>query len=392
MTHTRWATWFLLLASTMTILASATLAPAMPAMTEAFSALPSAEFWVKMTLTLPGLVIALCAPLAGALVDRWNSQKLLMYALAAFAVSGFLGFYWQASLWLILFSRALMGSAVALIMVSCTTIASRYFEGPNFSRYMGWQAAFGGFGGVLFLSIAGVLAEQHWTWVFAIYGLSLLVLPGVWRFVKAPPLQDQDSSKTTPATKWMSQAFAGCCVLAFVEIIVLYGLTIHLPFYLSHHHASATEIGFVIAGFLLAMSCLSMSYGYFRRYFGIKQLHMIGWIVIALGFAFLSVVETIPRIVCSSLIVGTGLGLIRPNLVVWLFEFVPPMMRGKAMGIMMTCYFTGQFMSPVLLEPLTSSLGYALFFRSLAVIISMVVVVVCLTYFMWLSKRQADVI
>ncbi|MBD1583972.1 MFS transporter [Pseudoalteromonas sp. S16_S37] len=380
MSQTRLATWFLLLASTMTVLASATLAPALPAMTAAFSHIDNAAFWTKMTLALPGLVIALCAPLAGSLVDKFNSQKLLVSALGLFLLSGGLGYYWQASLWLILFSRALMGVAVAFIMVSGTTIAARYFEGPRFSGFMGLQAAFGGFGGVLFLTLAGFLAEQHWTWVFAIYALALLVLPGVWLWVKVPELKAPQGPQVAMPAHWMNRTFVVCCTLALVEIVVLYGLTIHLPFHLTELGHSASTIGLVIAAFLLAMASVSVGYGRARQHLSIKQTHLAGWLVTACGFALLGWVTSLLAIVGASVVIGAGLGLIRPNLVVWLFEFVPPAMRGKAMGIMTTCYFTGQFISPVLFEPAIASLTFSNFCIALALLILVVSCVVSVLY------------
>lgn len=373
MSHSRLTTCFLLLASTMTVLASATLAPALPAMTATFSHIDNAAFWAQMTLALPGLIIAVCAPLVGALVDKFNSQKLLISGLALFLVSGVLGYIWQYSIWLILFSRALMGVAVALIMVSGTTLAGRYFEGPRFSNYMGLQAAFGGFGGVLFLSVAGFLAEQHWSWVFAIYSLSLLVLPGVLLWVKAPEIKEYQGQAANRPKGWMNKTFLLCCALALVEIVVLYGLTLHLPFHLAALGHSASTIGLVIAAFLLAMASVSVSYGRVRSLLSVKQTHVFGWIIVALGFTLLSFVNGLTNITVSGLVIGVGLGLVRPNLVVWLFEFVPPMMRGKAMGIMTTCYFSGQFISPLVFEPAILALGFEVFCLVLAALIALVI-------------------
>ncbi|TMS64116.1 MFS transporter, partial [Pseudoalteromonas sp. S1941] len=90
--------------------------------------------------------------------------------------------------------------------------------------------------------------------------LSLLVLPWVWLWVKVPAFRLPPQTQSLPIS-WMNRTFLLCCTLALVEIIVLYGLTIHLPFYLSAQQASASTIGLVIAGFLFAMSCVSMGYG-----------------------------------------------------------------------------------------------------------------------------------
>ena len=102
MSQMRLATWFLLLASTLTVMASAPLAPALPGMTAAFTGVSEAAFWTKMTLALPGLVIAICAPLVGSWVDRLPAYLLLRSGLVVFIISAALGYYWQFSLLLVL--------------------------------------------------------------------------------------------------------------------------------------------------------------------------------------------------------------------------------------------------------------------------------------------------
>ncbi|RXJ73566.1 hypothetical protein CS022_08660 [Veronia nyctiphanis] len=182
----KFRTLALLLASTMTVMAGATLAPALPGMQLAFSDLPQSEFWVKMSMALPGLVIALCAPFVGQMLDKSRKKAILVVALFAYAATGVAGYFWPDSIWLILASRAMLGVAVACIMVGCTTLAGYYFKGPDLARYMGLQAAFGGFGGVVFLALAGVLAEQNWHFVFCIYLLALVITPFVMLFVTEP--------------------------------------------------------------------------------------------------------------------------------------------------------------------------------------------------------------
>ncbi len=60
------------------------------------------------------------------------------------------------------------------------------------------------------------------------------------------------------------------------------------------------------------------------------------------------------------------------------------------MGIMTTCYFTGQFISPVLFEPMIANLGFQLFFIYLAMTIASVAVLVAGIYLLnqkkWLKQ------
>jgi len=55
----------LLIASTLTVMAGATIAPALPEMNKAFQDIPNSEFLVKLVLTITSLFIAIGAPISG---------------------------------------------------------------------------------------------------------------------------------------------------------------------------------------------------------------------------------------------------------------------------------------------------------------------------------------
>ncbi|WP_087023200.1 MFS transporter [Thaumasiovibrio subtropicus] len=382
----RLRTLFLLLASTMTVMAGATLAPALPGMANAFSHLPQAEFFVKLAMTLPGLAIAICAPLVGRLLDRSNKKPVLVSALLIYALSGVAGYFWQESMTAILFSRVCLGVAVAAIMVGCTTLASDYFAGPKLGQYMGLQAAFGGLGGVVFLALAGMIAEQHWSSVFFIYLLAALVLPGVMVWIDEPTKSDTDKQAIDSAPQINRRGILLCYTLASAEIFVLYSLTLQLPFMLPEMLSvqgdiSATESGLWLAGFLLVMSLVSMGYGRLSQWLTIQRLHLLGWTVIGVGIALLS---TASGYIVTSLSLGLaamGLGMVRPNLIVWLFSFTPPSRRGEVIGGITTCFFAGQFATPFISEPIISfTNSYSAFIGGLGILLITVCVTVTLLH------------
>ena len=383
------ATLFLLLASTMTVMAGATLAPALPGMKAAFSSLPHAEFWVKMALSAPGLVIAICAPLVGMLLDHGHKKVLLTGALLWYGASGFAGYLFQDSIIAILISRIALGVAVAGVMVSCTTLAGDYFKGPKLGQYMGLQAAFGGFGGVAFLSVAGVLAEQHWSNVFFVYLLALAVFPGVMAFLTEPK-QGASKSEDYNGPSAAGNSLYICYALAALEVVVLYSLTLQLPFLLQGLNiGGSSDSGFILALLLLAMSLVSLGYGWISRYFSIAMLHLGGWTLISVGLLGLSQSQIIEAILPALLLVGIGLGLIRPNLIVWLFSFTPLAMRGKVIGGITTCFFLGQFISAIITEPLVQTYGYSMLFFLMAVIGLVVVGCVALYKLVQATSQRA---
>jgi MFS family permease len=54
---------------------------------------------------------------------------------------------------------------------------------------------------------------------------------------------------------------------------------------------------------------------------------------------------------------GMGLGILMPNMSVWLSSAVPDALRGRALGGLSTSMFLGQFLSPIVTQSLTKSMG-----------------------------------
>jgi MFS family permease len=131
------------------------------------------------------LFIVLAGPLTGWFLDRKGRLPLLIPAMLLYAIAGSSGLYLD-SIWSILAGRALLGVAVAGIMTSATTLIADYYKGPERSQFMGWQAAFMNFGGIVFLTAGGGLAEMGWRWPFIIYLSSLLLVPLVYYSLTEP--------------------------------------------------------------------------------------------------------------------------------------------------------------------------------------------------------------
>lgn len=359
----------LLLASTMTVMAGATIAPALPAMEKVFHSIAHAEFLVKMVLAVPGLMIALGAPLVGLLLDRWQKKKLLVGAIFAYGITGVAGYFLEHTLYGLLISRILLGLAVAGVMVTCTTLVADYFQGMKRSRYMGLMAAFGGFGGVAFVALGGVLAEWHWTAPFTLYSLAFLVLPALVLFIHEPERQisPEHSAPSAPTSGTLTTF---CYALAVIELLLLYMVPVHLPFYAPELGINnGLETGLAIAFMLLVMSTTSMIYHRIQARLSFPLLHGVGLLSLAVGYILLGGASTAFTALLALTISGIGLGLIRPNVVIWLLSVTPPAKRGRVMGGLTTCFFVGQFLSPLITQPIAQASGYANLFQWTGVLV-----------------------
>ena len=124
-------------------MSGATISPSLPGIQEQFSGTANAELLTRLVLTIPALFIAVCAPLAGTLVDRLGRKPVLLYSVILYGLSGGSGFV-LSNLYTILAGRALLGVAVAGVMTSATTLIADYYVGEERSRVLGIQAAFYG--------------------------------------------------------------------------------------------------------------------------------------------------------------------------------------------------------------------------------------------------------
>ncbi|MCC3498259.1 MAG: MFS transporter [Microcoleus sp. PH2017_15_JOR_U_A] len=187
----------LLLVSTLTVMAGATIAPSLPAMRQHFSAVPNADYWVRLVLTAPALFIAIGAPIAGIAIDRFGRKGLLGLSVFLYGFAGSSGFLLD-QIGLILLGRMLLGFSVAGIMTTATTLIADYYIGVARSQFLGLQAAFMGFGGMIFLTLGGYLADRNWRQPFLIYLMAWLILPLIL-LVLPEPDRHQDAVQQTGA-------------------------------------------------------------------------------------------------------------------------------------------------------------------------------------------------
>ena len=79
--------------------------------------------------------------------------------------------------------------------------------------------------------------------------------------------------------------------------------------------------------------------------------------VAAIGYGIISFAGSYNLVLLGLIIAGLGFGLLMPNLNVWLSSIISDSLRGRALGGLTTFFFLGQFLSPIVSQPITNSLG-----------------------------------
>lgn len=356
----------LLAAAGLTVMSGATIAPSLPAIAEHFSGTPNADLLTRLVLTIPALSIAVCAPLAGLIVDRYGRKRLLILATLAYVASGTSGVVLD-TLPAILIGRALLGVSVAGVMTAATTLVGDYLSGTARARFLGLQSAFMAFGGVVVLSGGGLLAELHWRGPFFVYLTALFLVPFMVATLYEPErtphsMPSADSRGPDPAGASASgwRLIALIYAVALATFVAFYMLPVQLPFYLKAMGVPEPSLaGLAIASGALVAAIVSMSYARIRARLSHRSIVALGFALMGVGYGIVAAADSYGVILAAMVMNGLGMGSVMPNLSVWLMARAPAALRGRAVGGLSASIFLGQFLSPLAIEPIAGPFGLA---------------------------------
>lgn len=354
----------LLLASSLTVMAGATVSPALPLMTKHFAGtIADSETLVtlvKLIITIPALFVVFGSPFAGKIVDRYGRKTLLLSSALVYGLAGCSGLFLN-DLIPILIGRAFLGLAVAGVMVSATTLIADYYSGSARSAFMGLQAGSMGLGGVLFLTLGGALAKQNWHFPFGIYLFAWLIVPAIALFIPEPDRSapiDKNRSGDRPAQSLPIAIMAIVYGLTVISQIAFYLIPVQLPFFLEGLvKAAPDQSGMAIAFCTLFSAFASVSYGKLKQRIDFVGLLPIIFGCMGIGYLLIGQGSTWVQVLVGLAIAGIGLGILMPNMNVWISTAVPNAFRGQALGGLSTSLFLGQFLSPIIAQPFTKSIG-----------------------------------
>jgi len=343
----------------MTVLAGALLAPALPDMAEAFRDVPNAEFLVRLTLTMPALFIAIGAPFAGMLLDRVGRKPIIAASLVLYGIAGTSGFF-ADSLLVILIGRAFLGLSVAGVMTGFTTLIADYFKGARLNQFLGYQGAFIGFGGVVFLLLAGFLAEIGWQFPFLIHLSAFLVLPGVLFAVDEPAREKASKELESKKATFPLRPLIIIYSITFITMAIEFVIVLQLPFYLTAvGGATNSQVGIALAAQTFAAVFTALLYRRIRARLSFLSISAFIFLAIGINHIIISTTASYGIVLVALLIGGLGLGVLAPNLGAWVASTAPSSMMGRAMGGFAVFLFVGQFFAPIISEPLIVQLGFS---------------------------------
>ena len=363
----------LLMAASLTTMANATIAPALPGLERLFAGDPNAALLTRLLVPAPSLSVAIFAPLAGIAADRIGRRPLLLFGVILFVLSGCAGLV-LPDLPTIFASRLVLGIAVALIMTAQTALIGDYFTGDDRNALTGLQISARNLGGLVFILSAGWVATLSPRLPFAIYALAAAFLPLMWLvIVDLPRLSPAGVNLADPSDK------QGGWRLPLALLVLLQGATnmiffimpTQLAFFLdAQGYDSAIMTGSALGVLMLSGGGFALLYARIQRAVGYAGIFALGYGAMALGFLMLLLASTTAAIFAAVAAIGAGYALVSPGFVALALNLAPAQKRGLAGGILTASIFIGQFCSPLVSTPVIAGYGYGSLFGGTATLLA----------------------
>ena len=357
---TRFTKPVLIASGALTILGGAVIAPAIPALADHFSDVPNAQFQARLLLSMHAAAIVLLAPLLGAYADRLGLKRVFVSGIVIFGTAGTAGAI-LPTLPMILASRAIMGIGMAMIMITSVPMIASFYSGREREQAIGWQMAAATLGGAVFSLATGALAEKGWQYPFLAYLIALplavataLLVPRAQTHDDATAPTETDSPPPRPVLLHAAMPLS----LSFLAQIAMFCVPLQVPFlFAAELGLPATYIGGVMALLSVMMALNGMVFGHISGMMSRLNLAGIGFALIGVGFLGLFALGTGVGIFAGVAVAAAGLGLLLPTFNAWVVSMAPPARRGRYIGVLTTSIFAGQFVSPLVLQPVVAAGG-----------------------------------
>jgi len=246
-----------------------------------------------------------------------------------------------------------LGIAVGLIMPISTSLVSDFYDGDERTDMMGKLSASTQLGGIISMTIAGILAAVSWRLSFGVYGLALIVLILVWLYL---PKQHVPGRKQSAEHVKLNKQIYGFAFGMFIVFVFFYSIPTNLAIYLQENNIANSTI----SGFIIALSTLG---GFFGGMLLARFKHLLGYYlipgqVLLMGTGFSLIAFTSPAITVSVGVftIGLGAGTLIPTIYNTISNVVDKRQMMTAMATVSSCHQYSWILLPGYLDRIQISL------------------------------------
>jgi MFS family permease len=218
---------------------------------------------------------------------------------------------------------------------------------------MGYQGAVSNLGGVITTLVAGWLAALSWRYAFAVYVIAIWVLALVVLALPEPPrMQEAGRAKTR-----LPLAVYGMALLGLLVMMGFYVIPTSAAMFMQREGlGDAGMAGLVFAALTFSSFLAGLAYSRIAQVLR-SWTAIAGAALVSGGFWLLSTSDGLLTVLLSAVLVGLGLGITLPALIVATANRVEKAANSQAMSLFNSATYLGQFLSPIVFGALGALAG-----------------------------------
>lgn len=342
---------FLLLPITLSVIGVSVFTATVAQMQEHFKDLPNGAYLVNLLQTMPGFWIVAFSPVAGWLADKFGRRTILLWSMLVYAVAGMAPFKIE-SMTTILFTRCLVGMCESVIMTVTTTMLCDYFKGHARERWLASQTGVASLSALVIIPLGGILgAKFGWQGPFLVYFYSLPLLLLVYLYCWEPAHEAPEAAEIAEVNadaKYQTIPWGrmlGILAITLVGSVCFYStITQNANALVQLGVTNPADIGTyaTYASFGVPIGTI-LFWGLGRLHIGL--LLFIDFLLIGLGFVWMSNAGSPNTYVLAANLQQIGCGLILPTLLVWATRGLAYQIRGRGNGLWQGAFGLGLFVS-----------------------------------------------
>ena len=306
--------------------------------------------YIQMISSTPALFILIVNLLFTTIEKHFNSKTIALMGITFYVVSGVMGGL-VSSIYLLLFSRVLIGIGTGLIMPLSTGLLGYYFSSDKQGQLMGYSSAMNNIGGIVAMSLSGYLASISWRYSFSVYLIGLLVMVMVIIVLPKAKLNGKENRIHFKDIKDNTLFFMGMFLLQTVFYL-----------FITNYAFIAQKNGIVqtnMMGMLMSVQSvgavlMSLVFGRLKKQMG-NYIRYFGILAFGLSYLLLAVSDNLVINMIALLLNGMGFGTLMPFFNVALLNNVSKDKSVGIMSVMSASLYLGQFLSPIILAVIISA-------------------------------------
>lgn len=347
--------WILVFSGFLPVMAIIALAPTLPTLLAHFHDVPNAKLMVPLLITAPSACIALFAPGAGVIADRFGRRRLLLWSMAFYGGGGLMPFVID-NFWAVVAGRVVIGIGEAGVLTVVNTLLADYYQEKERHRWLMIQGVVGSVLGTVTIAGSGFLAAQGWQYPFLVYAVAIPILVASLAFLFEPEPRKKASGQAVATTPFPYLVALMVCGVTVALSTIYYVQVIHFSLLLKELGlADPKSIGLSMALPSIGVPIGAVLFKLTTR-FGAGTQIMLVFLGYAIGLGGIGLAPDYQTALGFAFVQQLANGIIVPALIAWTQSKFSFEHRGRGMGWWASSFFVAQFLSPAVVNLMR---GYA---------------------------------